>query len=303
MTLIVLLNALFGVSIPISKVLLESVSPLLLTAIRMGIGGLILILYEKWWHNRSLGIEKKHLWILAQIIVLGIFGSYALRYYALQYLPAGKTSFLLNFSPIIASIYAYIMFNERMTRRQWIGLLLGFFGMIPMLMTSSKEEAFLSEFAFISLPELILIFSAALYTYAMILVQKLVRDYQCSPAVINGITMGLGGILSLMVSCTTENITFSKFDSQFYLLLFFLIFTSNIVCHTLQVVLLKKYSATFLSFSGFLSPLFSVFYGWSFLHETVTWHFYLSALVVIGGLYLFYQDEKASVKQVFVESF
>jgi drug/metabolite transporter (DMT)-like permease len=303
MTLIVLLNALFGISIPISKVLLESISPLLLTGIRMGIGGLILILYEKWWHNRPLGIQKNHVWILAQIIVLGIFASYVLRYHALQYLPAGKTSFLLNFSPIISSIYAYIMFNERMTKRQWTGLLFGFLGMIPILMTSSKEEALFSEFAFISLPELILIFSAALHTYSIILIQKLVRDFRCSPAVINGITMGLGGMLSFTVSFATEDMVFNKIDSQFYLLLFVLIFTSNVVCHTLYAVLLKKYSATFLSFSGFLSPIFSVFYGWSFLHETVTWHFYLSAAAVLGGLYLFYQDEKGTSKQVFVESF
>jgi drug/metabolite transporter (DMT)-like permease len=55
--------------------------------------------------------------------------------------------------------------------------------------------------------------------------------------------------------------------------------------------LLKKYTATFLAFAGFLGPLFSAFYGWLFLSEVITWHFYLSAVLVFAGLYMFYKHE------------
>ena len=63
--------------------------------------------------------------------------------------------------------------------------------------------------------------------------------------------------------------------------------------------LLKKYSATFMSFTSFLSPLFAALYGWAFFQEIISWHFYVSAVIVFTGLYIFYQDELR--KQKFVE--
>src|SRR5438046_2596921 len=106
MTLIVLLHAMFGVSIPIIKVLLTHASPLFLTGVRMGVAGLILLLYEQLATGMGqFRFKKTHLFLYAQVIVLGIFASYGMRFYALQYLPAGKTSFLLNFSPLLSSVY------------------------------------------------------------------------------------------------------------------------------------------------------------------------------------------------------
>jgi len=47
MTLIVLLNAIFGISMPISKILIAQTTPFFLTGIRMSIAGGLLLLYEK----------------------------------------------------------------------------------------------------------------------------------------------------------------------------------------------------------------------------------------------------------------
>ena len=70
-----------------------------------------------------------------------------------------------------------------------------------------------------------------------------------------------------------------------------MIFISNILCHNLYAGLLKKYSATFMSFTSFLRPLFAALYGWAFFQEKISWHFYTSAIIVFIGLYIFYQDE------------
>lgn len=298
MTLIVILNALFGISMPISKVLLNNASPLFLTGVRMGIAGIVLLLYEKFYQKESFVFPSGHKRIYFQIIVLGIFASYVLRFYALQYMPSGKASFLLNFSPLLSSVYAYLVFNEKMTRKQWAGLALGFIGMIPMLLMASSQEVYFSEFLFISIPECILLVSAALHTYSFILIQQLVRDKSCSPSFVNGFTMGLGGLLSLVVSLCFEDLSKQIIDVKFCGMLSFLIITSNIICHNIYAYLLRSYSATFLAFSGFLSPIFSTLYGWSFLYEEVTWHFYVSTTIVLCGLYLFHKDEKAVGKKI-----
>ena len=78
---------------------------------------------------------------------------------------------------------------------------------------------------------------------------------------------------------------------DFLLNLIAVVLISNIVCYNLYGYLLKKYTATFVSFAGFMGPLFTALYGWILLGETVTWHFYASSIIVFIGLYFFYQEE------------
>lgn len=66
---------------------------------------------------------------------------------------------------------------------------------------------------------------------------------------------------------------------------------SNIICYNLYGYLLTKYSATFLSLAGLITPLFASLFGWYFLNEQITWHFYMSIFLFSIGLFIFYQEE------------
>ena len=70
-----------------------------------------------------------------------------------------------------------------------------------------------------------------------------------------------------------------------------LIIVSNLLAYNLYGALLKRFSATFLSFAGFSTPLITAFFGWAFIHETVSWGFIGCAVIVFIGLGLFYQEE------------
>jgi len=95
----------------------------------------------------------------------------------------------------------------------------------------------------------------------------------------------------------TENNTPIHGISFFLIWLAVLIILSNIICHNWHLRLLKKYSATFLTFADFLGPLFVSLYGWIFFHEVMRWHYGISAVCVFIGLYLFYYDELLKQKK------
>jgi len=291
MTFIILLQALFATSFPLGKYLLTFASPLFLSGSRMFISGALMLLYQFFVPSAEFKFKKKHFFIFAQIVVFGMYMTYGLRLYALKVLPVWKTSFFYNFSPFLSALYAYLLFGEKLSSKQWVGLSVGLLGMIPMLMSRTPAEATLGEFFCISQYELFLLISVSLHCYSWILIQKLVRNKNYQPAMVNGIAMTSGGMLSLMTSYVNEGAAAVGNVQLFATGLIVMVFVSNILCHNLYAGLLKTYSATFMSFTSFLSPLFAALYGWAFFQEKITWHFYISAIIVFIGLYVFYQDE------------
>ncbi len=291
MILIIVLYGLFGSSFLLNKALLNYANPIFLTGIRMLISGVVLLGYQYWYEYKQFRFKPKHIWLFAQIIILGIYASYILRYWGLKYLPASKAGFLFNLSPFLSSLYSYFFFSERMTYKQWTGLVIGFVGLIPILLTSSTTEASLGEFYFISWPEFTIIAAVACHSYSWIVMRKLIRYKNYAPAMVNGICMTVGGILALGTSVFTENFIQVNNIVPFVELLFAVILISNLICHNLYGYLLKYYTATFLSFAGFLGPLFTALYGWLFFGEIITRHFFISSIIVFIGLFLFYQDE------------
>lgn len=290
MTFIILLQALLATSFPMGKYLMNFVSPLFLSGTRMFIAGSILIAYE-YYTRVDFKFPRKHFWIFAQIIILGQYATYALRLYALRVLPVWKVSFFYNLSPFLTALYAYLLFNQKLSRKQWIGLSIGFIGMAPMLISSSPAEAHMGEFFYISQYELFLMISVSLHCYSWILVQKLVRYKNYRTSTVTGISMAIGGFVSLVNSYLLEGTPQVSDPVAFCKGLFIMIFISNILCHNVYANLLKKYSATFMSFTSFLGPIFAALYGWAFFHEKISWHFYASIIIVLTGLYIFYQDE------------
>ncbi len=219
-----------------------------------------------------------------------------LRYWALDHLSAVKLSFLTNSAPFIAALFSYLAFKQKLSFKQWIGLCIGFVGFIPILLTSSSAEQLVGELFFLSWPELAVFAAVAAHCYGMIVSQKLVRDENRSAALTNGVRMFGGGVLALITSYMVERgATVTNIES-FMGWLALLILISNIICHNFYLRLLKRYTVTFVSFTDFLSPLFTAFYGWLFLKETITWHYFLSVGIVFFGLYLFYQDELKTIR-------
>lgn len=295
--LIILMYALFASSFTMGKVLVGYAPPIFLTGIRMFIAGSVLLIYQYFWVGVRRKISPSHFFLYAQIIILGIYAAYGLRFWGLKYLSSSKTAFLYNASPFFSAIYSYIFFDEHMSRRQWLGLIIGFLGLIPILISTSGSEQQVGELFLISWPELVVLLSVALHSYSWIVVRKLVRYKDQPPMFVNSITMLIGGALALITSPIIETRPPIHDMSKFLLVLAAVIIVSNIICHNIYGYLLTRFSATFISFAGFQVPIFAALYGWSFMNETISWHFYVSTMIVFLGLYLFYKDELKKTAQ------
>lgn len=291
MILIILLNALLASTFTLGKVVLDYTKPLFFVGASMTIGGLLLLGYQLIVHPRKLKVARQDWSTLLQISLFTIALSYGLQFWGMQFMPSFKACFLYNFGPFTSYILAYFLFNEKMIAKKWIGLIVGFCGLIPILISSSPGEQSLSTLFFISIPEVAVLSSAAVYAYGWFLIRILVHERHYSSLTVNGYSMLIGGLMTLISVPVLEGPIVIHDMYPFFSLLGSTIIIEYLICNNLYAQLLDEYSETFLSFATFLIPIFGALYGAILLSENVTWHFFVSLAIVAVAIWLFYKAE------------
>jgi drug/metabolite transporter (DMT)-like permease len=185
------------------------------------------------------------------------------------------------------------MFSEKLSVKKWTGLLIGFAGFTPILLSQTATEEAAGELLFFSWAEISVMIGAISSVYGWILLKQLINENGLSPSSANGWSMLIGGTLALGNSWMVETwnpvpVTNMAIYLECTILLLII---SNLICYNLYGSLLRRYSATFISFAGLTTPLFTALFGWFFLGEIVTWPFYASFAIVCLGLLLFDQEE------------
>jgi drug/metabolite transporter (DMT)-like permease len=291
MLLIILLNALFASTFTLGKMVLDYTKPLFFVGSSMLLAGLCLIIFQLIRAPKELIVARQDWRYFFEVSIFTIALSYGLQFWGMQSLPSFKACFLYNSGPFTSYIIAYFLFGERMRFKKWLGLLVGFLGLVPVLSSASPAEEAFSSLFYVSTPELAVLLSAACYAYGWFVIKVLVHERHYSPFTVNGISMVIGGIITLLVVPIIEGPVIIKEFFPFFALVTSTIIIEYMICNNLYSILLDKYSETFLSFSTFLIPLFGALYGFLFLSENITWHFLLSTCIVAIAIWLFYKAE------------
>lgn len=279
----------------LGKMALQYSPPIFLTGFRMTLAGVILLSYLALTKKQAFKLDKKQWLSFGALAFFSIYITNILEFWGLQYLTAAKTCFIYSLSPFFAALFSYLHFKEKMTPRKWWGLGIGFVGFIPVLLTQSGTEELLNAFSFFSWPTLAIMGAALASIYGWILLRLIVKDSNVSPMMANGASMLIGGFFAFIHSFFVDSWTPLPVASAnfipFLQSTLIITFISNILCYNLYGMMLKRFTATFLSFLGLLSPIFASFSGWLFLGEPLSWQIFLSTSIVSLGLWIVYQAE------------
>lgn len=292
--LVILLYAMFGSLFVISKGTLDYSEPFFFIGSRMFVAGLILLLHQFIWNRKQFKIKLEHVLPLFLLGFLNIYLTNVAEIWGLKHMLSAKACLIYSLSPFLAALVAYVVLKETLNSKKWLGLVIGFVGLVPIFMTMSPAEQLAGEILNISFPEIAVLLAALFSVYGWILLKKLVSMYKYSPLMANGVSMTIGGGLALVHSYfsgeTWNPIPVTELG-PFIQNSILLLLISNIICYNLYGYLLKRYTATFMSFAGLVTPLFASFFGWFFLSEDITWHFFASIALFSVGLTIFYQEE------------
>lgn len=296
MFLVILLFALFASLFAFSKGTLDFSEPFFLIGSRFTFAGLLLLTYQFIWDRKNFSIKPSlsragHLFLLGFVC---IYFTNVAEIWGIQHMVSSKACLIYSLSPFLSPAIAYLVLKETLNSKKWLGFIIGVLGLIPTFMARTQTEISAGSLFFISLPEIAVIVATIGSVYGWILLKKVVQEFQYTPLMANGISMTIGGIMALIHSYASgENwhpIPVTNIWPFLHNTLWMCLI-SNIICYNLYGYLLKRYSATFMSFAGLVSPFFASLFGWAFLDEIITWHFFVAVAIFSIGLTIFYKEE------------
>jgi drug/metabolite transporter (DMT)-like permease len=293
--IVILMYAGWSSMFSLGKLALMNCPPLFLTASRMLLAGVILLAYMAIKNRSAFKITFKQFLSFCLLALFSIYLTNAFEFWSLQHLTAAKTCFIYSLSPFLSAFFSYLHFGEKMNGRKWLGMLIGFAGILPVLSIQKGSNELLSGLFYLSWPELAMIAASICTVYGWVLLRLIVKDSTISPLMANGASMFIGGLFALTHSYLVETwnpLPVSEAHmGSFIQGLLIMTLISNIICYNIYGMMLKRFTATFLSFMGVLSPIFASFSSWLFLGEAPSPVIFLSTGVVSLGLWLIYSAE------------
>ena len=287
MFLVILLYIGFSLSFILMKASLFYAQPFFLVAVRMLFAALVLLAWilirKKWRHIRC-----SDWFLFFGAALFNIYFTNTFELVGLAQTSVTKAALIFCFSPFLAAFLSYVIWRQRLTLAQWIGLLMGLFGMIILFYPQGNVSSWA-----ITKSDAWLLGAMVATTIGWTFVKKLVFDCGYRSAQVNGVTMLIGGVGSLLTSFFVElwNPLPVSHMSQFLMFVIATSLLSCVICYNLYAWLLRSYSVIFMTFASFLSPFFAAWFGYLFLHEKITLTFVLAFVLLMCGLLIFYKEE------------
>ena len=233
------------------------------------------------FQKQSIFVNKKNIF---ESIISGVFfhGFYLGGvFYSISIgMPTSIAALIVTLQPILTNILAVPLLGEKVTSKQWVGVLLGFFGATIVLGIDVGKE----------IPQLGLIatiIALLAITLSTIWQKKISNNLSLS---VNNFYQALGGFLFHVLVIIFFAKPYIEFTKTFIIAMSHQIFLVSFGAFTILMFLIKKDSASKTVSIFFLIPATSAFMAWIFLNESLTNLDLLGFIIASIGVYIATRD-------------
>ena len=195
-------------------------------------------------------------------------------------MPTGIAALIVTLQPVLTNIFSGPILNEKVSKKQWIGILLGFFGAALVLGFDVGSD--------IPLKGLIATIIALFSITASTIWQKKLSNNLSLP--VSNFYQALGGCIFHTVIIIFLAEPYIDFSKTFLLAMSHQIFLVSFGAFTILMFLIKKNSASKTVSIFFLIPATSALMAWFFLNENLTNLDLLGFFITSVGVYIATRD-------------
>ena len=208
--------------------------------------------------------------------VLGFGAAFAFAYWGLQRVSGGLGAILLATVPLLTFVFALA---HRQERFQWGGLAGGILAIAGMAVIFREGVG-----AGVPLTSLLaLLAGAACFAETGVVVKAFPPVH---PAAMNAIGVGVGGAMLLALSAIYGEAHIVPELTRTWLAQAYLVVLGSVVVFTLYVFVLRRWTASAVSYEGVLIPLVAIVLAWWLQDERITWAFAAGSILVLIGVYV-----------------
>ena len=229
-------------------------------------------------------------WRNTAIIGLCMFVlTYGPLFWAEQYVSSSITSVIEASLPITTiTLEVFVFRTQRVQRRAVAGVLLGFFGIVLLLVNNRAQELAV-------VPCLVIVAAGIAWSFGAVLSGRLALPR--SRPLTAGTEMMLGGAVLLVLSASTGELrTMPQVTVSAGLALTYLIVCGSLIAYTAYVWLLGRMSATRVASHAYINPLVAVGLGYFLAGEVITARTVVAAALVVGSVALILAREPPPVR-------
>ena len=195
-------------------------------------------------------------------------------------MPTGIAALIVTLQPILTNALSGPILNEKVSRKQWIGVLLGFFGAALVLGYDIGSD--------IPLIGLVATIIALIAITSSTIWQKKISNNL--PLSVSNMYQALGGVTFHIIIIIIFTEPYINFSQKFIIAMSHQIFLVSFGAFTILMYLIKNNSASKTVSIFFLIPATSAFMAWLFLNENLTNLDLLGFLITTIGVYIATRD-------------
>lgn len=275
--LAILAAVLYGVSAPISKILLEGVPPTFMASflyLGAGIGMILINAFKKISkeNESEASMTKNEAPYIVGMIVLDILAPLFLMY-GLRMTTSAQASLLNNFEIVATSILALIFFKEAIGKRMWLSII--FITLSSIILTFENTL----DFSF-SLGSILVILACVCWGLENNCTRMLSLKNPLQIVMVKGLGSGFGALIIAMIS--KERIVNYIFIPYVLLLGFFAYGLSIFFYVKAQRVLGAARTSAYYAAAPFIGVLVS----WILFRNSINLQFLIALIIMMFGAYL-----------------
>ena len=208
--------------------------------------------------------------------ILGFGAAFAFAYWGLQRVSAGLGAVFLATVPLLTFAFALL---HRQERFRWDGLIGGVLAVAGMAVIFREGLG-----AGVPIGSLLSLFgAAACFAETGIVVKAFPRVH---PISMNAIGLGVGGLMLLVLALLYGDSLAVPELAKTWVAQAYLVILGSVVAFSLYVYVLRRWTASAVSYEGVLIPIVAILLASWLQDEEITWAFAAGSVLVLIGVYV-----------------
>jgi drug/metabolite transporter (DMT)-like permease len=263
------------------RVAIETIPPMMLTATRFIIAGIIMLIVAR-LRGERIPRDTRTLINLAIIGLLMVGVGNLAVVWAEQWVPSGMAALFVATAPFwMVLLEAFRTGGERIDQRGAIGMLIGFAGVALLIAPHASGGSFNMQFL---LGALIIQIGSIGWQLGSLRGKYYVKNVPLMASA--GLQMLAGGLIVGVIGVAIGELPRYHVNPRTFAALVYLTLLGSVVAYSAYVYALAKLRTSQTSLYAYVNPVIAVIAGWLILDEELTWSSIVGMVIILAGVAL-----------------